>query len=93
MSENTTTEPKTFSTEVTATLHNGVTVPMKFILEYPENMGSHAYDALGHLDEFRREFLMLLMNSGDLSFIERARRAGLGVYTDDDDAEDYPYED
>ena len=54
---------------VDATAQNGIVVPMRVIVHYPENHGLYAAEVLGALPQYRNEVLRDLVNRNDMSVL------------------------
>lgn len=59
--------------DITIETPDGVSVPIKFALQWPENMGYYAIPAInklgGHADEFTDAIIQQLVANGDTSLL------------------------
>lgn len=59
--------------EITAGTDDGVQIPIKFTIEWPENMGYYAIPTLKHInenpDEFMDAIIQQLVANGDTSLL------------------------
>ena len=73
-----------FTLEGTATKENGVQVPVKITIEYPENHGLTAWNTMRNAAESHFEaFLQELIRQGDLEVIEVMQRNGAEIEEDE----------
>lgn len=79
---------KDFSLDIAATTKDGVEVPVKITVEYPDNQGIIAYQALRHVAENQGgQILAGLASAGDLSLLEVMQDRGVELddnYDDED---------
>ena len=78
---------KTQIFEIDATTNDGVKVPLKFTIEYPDGQGLIAYKSLDHFansPQVQQAFITTLAQQGDTSLIAAMERRGMRPDYDDD---------
>lgn len=77
---------QTVKFELTMTTKDGVEVPVKIEMEYPDNQGMLAWEGFRHTaEEGTGMMINALINSGDTSLLEAMAKQGMSVEDVDDD--------
>lgn len=77
---------QSFNLDITATTTDGIEVPVKITVEYPDNQGLIAYQALQQAAEKGSQIIAVLASMGDLGLLAAMEKSG--IVLDDFDDED-----